>query len=255
MKPDKEKYIGKGTKVSPDKSKILDAICEALGTDIYHILQRFLDTLIRAAAEPHTMSPGIQKIMTLMDIDANWQNAFNHCNPDGLDVAQVILILHQKGKDGYGAVMIDKAVMPGEEPRQTENVDDILERVTEVCMHGIYRRLRMVGAHMQCENLSDILLTMIDRQMTMEMEEENMREMQGRNDIADNGKVYAYGRKTKSKHHRTPDSVDRQTQIVFDDYDRNVSDYEVADWEGEHKGGERTTVEESLGCKPFTEEP
>jgi hypothetical protein len=56
----------------------------------------------------------------------------------------------------------------------------------------------------------------------------------------DNGKAVAYGQKTKGLQHRTPDSVAedhrfQQTAIQFDDYDREVADYEVQDWEGEHR--------------------
>ena len=55
--------------------------------------------------------------------------------------------------------------------RQTECVDDILERVCEVTMSGIYRRVRQMGAEMECNNLSDVLLTMLDAQDILNAEE------------------------------------------------------------------------------------
>ena len=124
------------------------------------------------------------------------------------------------------------------DPQMTENVDDILERVAEVTMHGIYRRLRLLGAKMDCKNLSDVLLTMIDAQTVLEMEEESKVEMQGQPLYDYRGRKIEYGVRTKAKQHRTPDSVARDQRIIFDDDDKTLADmeanYKPEDWEGEH---------------------
>ena len=98
-------------------------------------------------------------------------------------------------------------------------------------MKGIYRRLRMLGADMDCEHLSDVLLTMIEEQDIRNTEESNRYEMQGPADFADNGKQYAYGKKTKSKHHRTPDSLanSKQRTIRFTEEDKDVAREETND--------------------------
>ena len=153
--------------------------------------------------------------MTLMESDHGWQKAFNLVNQNRLNVAQTILILEQEGRKGFGAVMIDKPWMG--ESRQTECVDEILERVTEVCMKGIYRRLRLVGASLGCEHLSDVLLTMIEDQMRMDQESSDFTEMQGPDNIADNGRPYQYAARTKTRQHRTPDSLaESQSRFNFD---------------------------------------
>jgi hypothetical protein len=170
----------------------------------------------------------------MMESDVGWQQAFNIANPNGLKVAQAILILEQEGRKGFGAVMIDRPFFG--DARQTECVDSILERVTEVTMRGIYRRLRLMGAKMDCQNLSDVLLTMIDAQTILDLDEGFRAELPGIGDYNYNGKQVAYGKKTKAKQHRTPDSVAQDQRIKFDDYDREVADYEVQDWEGEHRG-------------------
>ena len=208
--------------------------------------------LCKASSPMHELSPEIRKLMTMMEADASWAEAFNLANPNELDVAQVILILQQKGKHGFGAVMIDKPWMGMKpkmvddldpmrgDPQMTENVDDILERVTEVCMHGIYRRLRLMGARMDCKNLSDVLLTMIDAQTIMDMDEESKVEMKGEALYDYRGRPIKYGVRTKAKQHRTPDSLAndqriKQQTIVFDDFDRETADNEVKlnDWEDE----------------------
>ena len=222
-----EKFNVLGTKISPEMAEVLNTICDAMQVDVYHLLQWFVYTLIRASSPQHELTPEIRKLMTMLEADTGWQNAFNMANPKGLTVSQVILILEQEGKKGFGAVMIDKPFMGNS--TQTENVDDILERVCEVTMKGIYRRLRMLGADMDCQNLSDILLTMIDAQDILNTEESNRYEMQGPADYADNGRRYAYGKKTKSKHHRTPDSLanSKERTIRFNDDDREAARREV----------------------------
>lgn len=223
-----EKFVPMGTKISPEAAEVWNAICEARQTDTYHMLQNFIYTMIRAAADPHALNPDIQKIMTMLEADAGWQHAFNLAAPNTkTKVAQVVLILEQEGRKGFGAVMIDKPFMA--EATQTECVDDILERVCEVTMKGIYRRLRMLGADMDCEHLSDVLLTMIDAQDVLNTEESNRYEMQGPADYADNGRRYAYGKKTKSKHHRTPDSLanSKQRTIRFTEDDRKTAEHEA----------------------------
>lgn len=235
----KENYVLLQTKISPQQAELLDAICNALGVNTYQIFQMFFYTLCKASAPMHELSPEIRKLMTLMETDAGWAEAFNMANPERLKVAQVVLILEQKDKKGYGAVMIDKPFMS--DAHMTECVDDILERVCEVTMHGIYRRLRLIGAEHDCTNLSDILLTMVDAQTILDMDEESKVEMKGEALYDYRGRPIKYGARTKAKQHRTPDSLAndqriKQQTIVFDDFDRETADNEVKlnDWEGEH---------------------
>ena len=224
----KENYVLLQTKISPQQADLLDAICNALGVNTYQIFQMFFYTLCKASAPMHELSPEIRKLMTLMETDAGWAEAFNMANPERLKVAQVVLILEQKDHKGFGAVMIDKPFMS--DARMTECVDDILERVCEVTMHGIYRRLRLMGARMDCKNLSDVLLTMIDAQTIMEMDEESKVEMKGEALYDYRGRPIKYGARTKAKQHRTPDSVTGSAAmqpIIFGEYDKVQADKEA----------------------------
>lgn len=239
-----ERFEQLGTKIDPAMAEVLNACCDAMGVDVYHLLQWFAYTIVKASAPMHNLDPRIQKLMTMLDRDAGWQNAFNLCNPDRLKVAQVILILEQEGHKGFGAVMIDKPWMGmtpemvsdldphRADPQMTENVDDILERVCEVTMSGIYRRLRLMGADMECNNLSDFLLTMLDVQDLLNDEEREASELPGMGEIAPNGKAVAYGKRTKRKKHYTPDTMPEQ-RTIFDDFDRDMPAPELNDMEGE----------------------
>ena len=230
MSNNKEPYELLQTKISPQQAELLDAICNVLGVNTYQIFQMFFYTLCKASAPMHELSPEIRKLMTLMETDAGWAEAFNMANPERLKVAQVVLILEQKNHKGFGAVMIDRPFMS--DARMTECVDDILERVCEVTMHGIYRRLRLIGAEHDCKNLSDILLTMVDAQTILDMDEASKVEMKGEAMYDYRGRPIQYGTKSKAKQHRTPDSLAndqriKQQTIVFDDFDREAADQEA----------------------------
>ena len=230
VKTKDERFEQLGTKIDPAMAEVLDACCNAMGVDVYHLLQWFAYTIVKASAPMHSLDPRIQKLMTMLDRDAGWQTAFNLCNPDRLKIAQVVLILEQENHKGFGAVMVDKPFF--NEARQTECVDDILERVCEVTMHGIYKQLRLMGADLECNNLSDVLLTMLDMQDFINLSDANAAEGPQMGDIAPNGRAVAYGKRTKRKKHYTPDTMP-VTGNLFEDIDHEAPAEPLKDWEGE----------------------
>lgn len=205
----------------------MDACCNALGVDVYHLLQWFAYVIVKAAAPMHGLDPRIQKLMTLMESDVGWQKAFNQCNPDRLKVDQVIVILEQEGHKGFGAAMVDKPWMG--ESRQTECVDDILERVTQVLAPGIYKRIRKMEKRLDTDSLMDTLLTMLDAQEFIEAVEGDRSEGPQMGDVADNGRRLEYGKRTKRKKRFNPDTLPEQVRIHFTDYDKRVAESEVDD--------------------------
>ena len=100
-----------------------------------------------------------------------------------------------------------------------------------------------------CERVSEVINMLADAEVIMRLNSELRTEFEdaGR---TDNGKAITYGERTKRKKHMTPDDI--QTHIVFDDYDREVSDMEAQGWEGEHKGDSDDGL--IAGTRPFTEE-
>ena len=243
----------KGTKISPAMAVVWDAVCEALGTNTYDLIQQFIYAMIRAASEQHDKSPEIQRLMDALDLDPGWQNAINLCAPNGkLKIAQMVLIVEQEDKQGFGMVMLDKPYMG--DVQQTENVNLIIERVLEVGLKKIYKKLRFIKRDMRVNWLSDVLASMIDAQDLLNTEQADREEMPGMGDYHDHGKQVVYGNKHKRVPHRTPDSLaNSQQRIVFDDFDREVADMEVQEWEGEHRGN----VDDGLinGIRPFDVEP
>lgn len=249
-KPTDEKFVPMATKISPAAAEVWDAICQARQTDTYHMLQNFIYTMIRAAADPHALNPDIQKILTMLDTDAGWQKAFNLCAPNvKAKVSQVVLIMEQEGRKGFGAVMVNRPFMG--DATMTECTDDILERVCEVTMRGIYRRLRLLGARMECNNLSDVLLTLIDSQTILDLAGDVQAEGPQMGDRADNGHEYAYGKRTKQTKRRTPDTLDLQQRITFTDADRQQADEEVARSSSDKTSGQ---PDDEPDWRPFGQE-
>lgn len=239
-----ERFEQLGTKIDPAMAEVLDACCNVMGVDVYHLLQWFAYTIVKASSPMHELDPRIQKLMLMLDRDAGWQTAFNLCNPDCLKIAQVVLILEQENHKGFGAVMIDRPWMgkaPDKvddldphraDPQMTENVDTILERTLEVTMSGIYRRLRLLGAKRKCDNFSDVLLDMLENEDNRFTEEDFFAEMPQMGNVAPNGKPLAYGKRTKRKKHFTPDTMPTQ-RTIFEDFDRDRGTEKLNDWEGE----------------------
>jgi hypothetical protein len=78
---------------------------------------------------------------------------------------------------------------------------------------------------MKCNNLSDVLLDLIERQSKELREEDDRIQMNGEAQFSESGRRIEYGKRTKAKHHRTPDGeAMRQQRIKFNDEDRQLVD-------------------------------
>lgn len=224
---EREKFEPQGTKISPSMAVVWDAVCNALGTDTYHLLQQFIYSMIRAASDQHNLTPEIRQLLDMLDLDTGWQNAINLCAPNGkFQIAQMILIIEQPGKTGFGAVMLDKPFMG--DARQTENVDQIYERLTEVIYKRHYMRLRQMGNEMGVKSVRQLIDTMMEAQALLNLDDA-ANEGPQMGDRTDSGRIAnAYGKRTKRKHHRSPDSMKGNQQTIrFTGEDRQLADEDV----------------------------
>ena len=245
------------TKVPMWVAELLNIICASRGTDIYGLLKLVLEFIIETAKVSGPVPPQMQTILHMLKMDVDWNRAFAFSDPTAqMDVAQVILILQQhdgkQPRKGFGLAMIDKPFLPGETPTMTLCVDDILERVAEVSMKGLYRDLRQVGAALQTDSLRETLTMMCDAQMLSHLNELDSSEGPQLGDFHDFRGSMESVKKYKRHPHRTPDSLANfQQKIIFDDFDR-------ATGEGEAFGTSTDpadAVEEAIGGKPFDQEP
>lgn len=246
------------TKVPVWVADLLNIICKARGTDIYGLMQLVLQFILETAKVSGPVPPQMQALINMLKMDADWNKAFSFSQPTAqMDVAQVILILQQHdGKEprkGFGLCMIDKPFLPGEEPRMTLCVDDILERVVEVSMRGLYRQLREVGIAMESESIRETLTQLCDAATIQYLKELDEGEMPQMGNFHDFGRVIEYGRKTKGYKHRTPDSVRGLQRPLFPDFDRETGeDLDAGTSTSSATDGDAADkVERAVGSKPF----
>lgn len=244
------------TKVPVWVAELLNIICAARGTDIYGLMQLVLEFIVETAKVSGPVPPQMQSLLNMLKMDADWDKAFSFSNPTAtMDVAQVILILQQHDgtnpRHGFGLAMIDKPFLPGETPKMTLCVDDILERVVEVSMKGLYRELRQVAEAYETESLRETLTMMCDAQLIEHLNQMDHDELPQVGTFHDFGKAVEYGKKYKRVAHRTPDSVaNSQQRIIFDDFDRATANPNVEKWEGNHCNADN----DELSIRPFDQE-
>ena len=70
MKTKDERFEQLGTKIDPAMAEVLNACCDAMGVDVYHLLQWFAYVVVKASSDLHALDPRIQKLMTMLDHDA-----------------------------------------------------------------------------------------------------------------------------------------------------------------------------------------
>ena len=215
--------------------KLIAASRDAVINDLLKMCLHFIIETAKLTTEP---SPEMRALLNMMRVDANWASMFNYVSNGQLDVAQAILILQQskdgKPREGFGMAMFNKPFMG--EGYQTLSKDEILERVVEIAMgYDDYKHLRDIGEYLGTGSIRETLSHMIDAQLIHNLNESDSDELPGYGEFHDFGKMLKYGNKYVRKPRRTPDSLaNSQQRIIFDDFDRDIADMEVKDWEGLH---------------------
>lgn len=240
MKDKEEKYVPMGTKVSPWAADVWNEVCNSLQTDTYHLLQQFVQAMLRASSTWHNKSPEVERLLTALDLDVGWQKAINICAPGGkLTIEQLILIVSQEDKSGCEAVMIEKPFMG--DAVQTVNTNEIFERIVEVIWRKTYERLRKLAAQMGIQTQRELVEMMLEDQLNINIDDSDREESQGINDYAENNRRLEYGKRTKRVKHRSPDEYIEQ-ELDFDAMEskqREEKSEEARKWLEEHSDGER----------------
>ena len=215
-------------KVSQETYELLNILAEGLhhGTNANDLLKMFVHAFIESAKHCGPISTDMQLLLDMLKVEEGWHKAFNFADINSQKrIAQVVLILEQPGRKGFGLVKIDRPYIPGKKPYMTYCVDDILERVAEVSMKGLYLRLRDIGNEIGTQSLRETLLKLIEdykkHSMWLQFEEEGPQ----LGNYSDFGRAIEYGNRAKRKKHLTPDSI--QQVIRFDDQDRQQSNEEA----------------------------
>ena len=222
-------------KVSKETYDLLNILAEGMehGTNANDLLKMFIQAFIESAKHTGPVSPDMQLLLDMLKMDAGWQNAFNLADvKTESDVAQAVLILQQPGRKGFGMVKIDRPFM--ETARMTYCVDDILERVVEVSMKGLYQELRDIGNRLGTESMRETLFTLCDAYRLTKMDDELKEELPQLGNYSDFGRAIEFGKRTKQTKRRTPDSeANRQQRIKFGSYEATIHDMSMEEGKSE----------------------
>lgn len=242
-----DKHVVVATKLSRPAAERLAKIAKHKGMTIYELIQMVCDTLIRYMDDRHNLSEEMERAMSIFEHMVGWADALNLADPTvQKEIAQAVYIFQDANgeKKGFRAVMVDKPFMG--QWTEDQNVMDIFERIFNICMPELYMKLFRARIILDCERVSEVVNLLADAQIIMHLNDEYRKDFEDA-DRADNGHAVQYGQKTKGLQHRTPDSLAMDQRLKFDDYDREVADYEAEGWEGEHKQDE----EPPEGIRPF----
>lgn len=200
-----DKYRVLNTKVSPEVWEKVMRLCKSKGMTAYDMLQMMCDAVIRYMDDYHNLSPQLEQLMGLFDHMTGWKDALNFADPSSeTEICEAVYVRQDKHgeKSGFRASMVRKPWMGKVET--TDNVVAIYERMTEVLLPEIYRKLRLLAVDMECNSVVDLLHLLIDSQEIENLNQEFRREFEDAN-RASNGKPVEYGERTKRKKHIEPD--------------------------------------------------
>lgn len=215
-------------KVTQEVYELVNILASGLahGTNGNDLLKMFIHTFIESAKHDGPMSEDMKTFLNMLKMEPGWHKAFNFADVTAQnEVAQIILVLQQPGRKGFGLTMIDRPFMG--EATVTYCLDDILERIIKLSMPGLDKRLEWIEQQFHCTSRRETLLLLCEYMSDYLKREQELSEMPGYGNYHDFGKAIEYGKKTKSIHHKGVEIYDRQTTIRFTDEDRAYADEEV----------------------------
>ena len=211
-------WVMLNTKVPPHIGQLFDLLAEQRGMSSYELLQLLVNGFIATAKHDGPLTPELRLLIDSLKLDVAFNKAFSFANPTAQnEIAQLVLILQQQGRKGFGLMMIDRPFMG--EATATYCIDQIIERISEVGMGDIYKDLRQVGVELETKSVRETLVLMCDAQKMANLKAMDEQEMPGLDNFHDFGKRIEFGNKMVRKPHRTPDSIAQQ-KIMFNDFDR-----------------------------------
>lgn len=224
-----EGHVVVATKVAPMVAELLTILAKMRGMEVYELLQLLIGGFISYAKSEIAVSDEFRHLYESLKFDVAWNMAYNFASPTAQqDIAQMILILQQKGKTGFGLTMIDKPFM--DSSTMTTSLPLIAERILELTLGSTdYMRLRRMAIDHHAQSHLDMIRKMIAEQSDMDIKESNQEEMPGYGQYHDFGRAIKYGQRTKRVKHRTPDMYIEQGVINFGEEDRQLANEEVND--------------------------
>ena len=232
-----DKYQVMGAKVKPATRKLAERIARRLSTSVYKIVQMMIDVMVRYMDDRHNLSPDIERMMAVFEHMEGWKDSFNLADPTAdPEIMEATYYLRDPKGKGVRVVHVEKPFFG--KWTETFNVQLIMERFFVGVFPERYRRLRDLAHDMDCGSILELLDYMIDSYTVESVAAELRKPFEDANRSE-------FGRKPaespyRRKHHKDPDSIDRQQQTIrFTDEDRALAAEEM---------------EAEMGFRPFDQE-
>ena len=254
MKDNEENYELVQTKVPKHVKQLLDILSEMRGMSTYELLQLLINGYISYAKASTEVPDEFRHLYESLKFDAAWNNAYNFASPTAQqDIAQMILVLQQPGRNGFGMMMVNKPFMS--DAYQTMCMPEIVQRVLEIALgFRDFVSLRQMVVYHEASDVLDMIRKMIVAQYIIDIENSDREELPGIGNNHDWGRSMADIQKFKRKPHRTPDSVANQQQTIqWTDDDREIANYEAKDLDGSHRNPENDEPPAGIP-RPFDQE-
>lgn len=211
MKENNDNYILIQTKVSKAAAEKLHRLCEQRGLTPYKFIQMICDTIIRYTDDRHNLSAEMERAMTIFEHMVGWADTINVADPDvRMEISQAVYVFedadHNRNnkRKGFRVTMVDRPFMG--EWEETQNVNSIFERMVEVLLPELYRKLRYAAAELECNSIAEALSVLADADILIKLEDE-FRKSFSDDSRGTNNKAVNYGQRTKRKHRSDPDSL------------------------------------------------
>ena len=254
MKDNEESYELVQTKVPKHVKQLIDILSEMRGMSTYELLQLLINGYISYAKASTEVPDEFRHLYESLKFDAAWNNAYNFASPTAQqDIAQMILVLQQPGRNGFGMMMVNKPFMS--DAYQTMCMPEIVQRVLEIALgFRDFVSLRQMVVYHEASDVLDMIRKMIVAQYILDIEDSDREELPGMGNNHDWGRSMDDIQKFKRKPHRTPDSVANQQQTIqWTDDDREIADYEAKNWDGSHRNPENDEPPAGIP-RPFDQE-
>ena len=213
-----EKLSVVATKVRGFVKDRLKRICAKKGITIYDMLQMMCDCIVRYMDDRHNLTEEMERVMMVFEHMNGWKDALNFADPTVnmlVDEAFYVLKDERGKKNGVRVVHVRRPFIG--DWMQTENVQTILEDFLLRLIPERYWMMRDLAHYMECNNILDLLDTLIDAHTIEQLNAEMRKDFEDCN-RHDFGKPVEYGQRTKRVPVRSIETIE-QTTIRFDEED------------------------------------
>jgi hypothetical protein len=221
-------YIVLNTKVSKDIWQRLQLLLGKKNINVYEMLQMVCDCLVRYMDDRHNLSPELERLMQTFEHMEGWTQAFNIADPTvQRDIGEAIYIMQdregkKRGVRAFRSVRVTKPIF--KERHISFNVQEIVERVIEVCNAPLYRKLRSIAIDKDCNSIMELLITIAD-EYANESDAAEIRQTFEDANRSEYGRNIAYGQRSKRIRKGNIEAVQGMIKFAPEDEPEDNSDY------------------------------